>query len=237
LLLLPAALFPARADAVEVQWVGPNLGNWKTPANWSGGFVPDAMFGEVAAINNHTTVVIDGAPPLPPDIAGLVLGGLSGQSGGLRIENGGSLRCVPAISQDRELLVGFAGEGSVTILGGGELEGTSLHLGGSTASALTLGDSSGLTAQLRINSAALNRTTTVVGPNVDFTIGHTVTFGGASTLVADIRDPVLHSPIKSAGPRGSTACCGRASTASRRHPARSRSSSSPASTATRWPTA
>ena len=193
-LLLPVALCPTAAHAVDNHYVGPNLGNWTTAPNWSATFVPDAGFDEAATINNHNLVLLSSAAP---DVGGVKMAQAAGQGGGLLINSNGSLRAVATPSETGALTIGGAGLGSLTIFVGGTLIGRSLSLGGDAGSAISLADS----ARLLVSPGAANlqRTTTIIGPNVDFSAAGGLTLGGSSTLIADIRHNALHSPIKSAG--------------------------------------
>lgn len=132
---------------------------------------------------------------------GLVLGLAAADIGRLRIANGGSLTTVPFPgSSSGAITVGQAGQGKLTILGGGSLAGPSLALGGATASFISLGDNSGLTATLNVSgTASLTRTTTVHGPLVNFSASGNLTLSSASTLIAEITNAATHSPLKSAG--------------------------------------
>ena len=102
-------------------------------------------------------------PPLEPplDANGLLLGQLATDTGGLRITNGGSLTTAAFLGgANGAMTIGQAGQGNLTILGGGSLTGPSLSLGGLVGSSILLGDTSGLTATLSTTGAAtLNRTT------------------------------------------------------------------------------
>jgi hypothetical protein len=193
-LVLPALLYPSRAEAVDSQYQGPDLGNWNVDANWSTGFVPDAAFDEVGAINNHANVFVNSA--IPMQAGGVKLGQAAGQSGGLRIQHTGVLRCVATQTETGAIIVGGAGHGGLTIHGG-TLTGRSLSLGGAAGSAVTLADS----ARLLISPGAadLQRITTIIGPGMDFSAAGGLTLGGTSTLIGDIRNSALHSPIKTAG--------------------------------------
>ena len=189
------------ADAVVIPWIGPNLGNWNTPANWQDGVVfglPNGGNDEAAGINNNTTAVL--SAPASTTVGGVLLGQTAGTTGGLRITNGGSLTSAAAFVETGGITVGGAGQGNLTILGGGSLSGTSLVLGGTAASSLLLGDTSGLTATLSASgNATLNRTTQITGRFVNFNVGGNLTMSSTSSLVGQINHASLFSPIKSAG--------------------------------------
>ena len=163
----------------------------------------DVGFNEAAAINNNTTAVLSAAAMsngTPVSVGGVKLGQVAANIGGLRIANGGSLTNVAGLSETGAIAVGVAGQGNLTVLGGGSVSGTSLSLAGVPASSITLGDNSGLTASLSTTGAAtLGRTTTVHGKFVNFSIGGSLTLSGTSTLIAEINDAATHSPLKSTG--------------------------------------
>ncbi len=188
-------------QATIVPWVGPDLGNWNTPANWQDGAVfglPNAAADEAAAINNNTTAVLSATAGT--NVAGLILGQTAGTTGGLRITNGGNLTSVAGVAESGALTVGGAGQGNLTILGGGSLSGTVITLGGGTGSSLLLGDASGLTTTFSTSgNATLNRTTQVTGRFVNFNVGGNLTLSAASTLVGQINHNSLFSPLKSTG--------------------------------------
>src|SRR5215212_993520 len=77
------------AQAATNLWLGANLANYSTDANWSVGFVP--ANDEIATINNNTTAVLSAAAP---NASGLLLGQTATDVGGLRINSGGSLTTV-----------------------------------------------------------------------------------------------------------------------------------------------
>jgi hypothetical protein len=203
-----ALLAPCQvARAVNNMWIGPNLGNWNVSANWSVGVAPDRRFNEAAVIDNFTTAVLS-APAssdgVDVNVAGLKLGLATGSFGGLRITNGGNLPNVASVignpMETGAIAIGVAGHGDLVVLGGGAISGASLSLAGAAGSSMTLGDASGLAATVAVSGAAdLLRTTTLIGPNVNFGAAGTLTFTSASTLIADIRHPTIHSPLKASG--------------------------------------
>ena len=186
------------AQAINNNWIGPNLGNYTTDANWSVGATPSSCCDEIATVNNNTTAQLSS---VAPEANGLLLGQAAADIGGLRITNGGSLTTVAfSGGSNGALTIGQSGQGNLTILGGGSLSGTSLSLAGTTASSMTLGDNSGLTAALTVSGAAsLARTTTVRGKFVNFSTTGNLTLTSASTLIAEITDAAIHSPLKSSG--------------------------------------
>ena len=73
------------AFAADVAWTGPDLGNFFTAGNWTGGLQPDgATFNEAGVINNNTTAVVSSGGS--PDPGGVKLGQAAGNIGGLRIQ-------------------------------------------------------------------------------------------------------------------------------------------------------
>jgi hypothetical protein len=179
------------------------LGSWNVGVNWSATFAPDASFDETAVIDNHTTVILDAhttSNDISVNVGGLKVGTTAGSGGALRIHNNGILPNVPGSTATGAIAVGVAGQGNLIVLGGGTISGTSLSLGGSSGSSIQLGDASGLTATLSVDGPAdLARTTTVVGPDVDFDALGDLTLGSANTLIGEIRHPTIHSPLKSQG--------------------------------------
>lgn len=196
------------ASAYNVNWTGPDLGDWNTNANWttpSGShFVPDQGFppGEAAAFDNNTTARL--AAPALFHVGGIKLGLTSGNFGGLRVDSGGNVTSrIPdsgATEENGAIQVGVGGQGILTVLGGGTVSGTSLTLAGASNSMLTLGGTTASTAALSLSGAAnLQRITTVIGPNVNFNAAGNLSLANTSTLVADIRNATNHSALKTDG--------------------------------------
>jgi hypothetical protein len=199
-LLLLALLVPCPvARAVDNTWFGPNFGSWNVDANWSNGFAPDALLNEAGVVNNFTTVELSAharSGDFDVNVAGVRLGSTAGSVGGLRIISGGNLPCVPAAGESGAIAVGIAGQGVLTVVGNGMISGPSLTLGGASGSSIALADTASLTVT---GTAALQRTTTITGPTVNFSAGDDVTLGSASLLIGEILHASLHSPLKSAG--------------------------------------
>jgi hypothetical protein len=202
-LMLLALLAPGRlARAVDNAWIGPELGSWNVGGNWSTTFAPDAAFNEAGVISNFTTAVLSAHtksgdfPGSDVNVAGVRLGSTAGSVGGLRIISGGNLPCVPAAGESGAIAVGIAGQGVLTVVGNGMISGPSLTLGGASGSSIALADTASLTVT---GTAALQRTTTITGPTVNFSAGDDVTLGSASLLIGEILHASLHSPLKSAG--------------------------------------
>jgi len=195
----------------DVLWGGSNNGDWWQDSNWPGdpgGLEPLADFGEQALINNGTTAVVSRAAntSIDPDEGnpgGVKLGTGAGTSGGLRIASGGTLT-VEAGEYDDGILItttdgfvdaGQAGTGTLTVQGGGTLNSVGLRSGGDVASSITLGGTTGLTANISTGLAVLARTTRVVGPNVNFSAANGIQLSDDHTLVAQITSQSSHSPL------------------------------------------
>jgi hypothetical protein len=187
--------------------IGPNLGNWNVAANWqlagsNSHFVPDASFNEAALINNGATVVVNA--PADNDVGGVKIG-VSGlapegdpETGGLLLNSFGVLRAVvsPDGSETGAITIGAgAGTGSL-MLASGMLFGTSLSLGGSNASNISLSGAASLTIS---GAASLQRTTTITGPSVNFSAGGDLSLSGTSVLVQHILSVTSHSPLVTHG--------------------------------------
>ena len=213
-LVLLSGSLTAPILAVDVAWVPTGSVGWYAGAgsggestNWNGSngmFIPSKNFNEVAVINNGGTafvnVVATGANNLPFP-GGLFLGQGGAQSGNVEIRMGGSLSveaCSNTAVCNGGITVGGSGTGMLLVEPGGTLNGQSLTVGGNTASKLTLGAATAGTTTLGIaGNATLNRTTQIIGPNVNFSAGGNVTLGPTSTLIAGITSATSHSPIKS----------------------------------------
>lgn len=207
-LVLLALTAAANSRALNVTWQGTEGGNWATEANWmnpgSGG-LPLGDFAEVAVLNNNATAIVNSAITANGP-GGIVLGTAAGDIGKLTIQNGGSLTSKIGSSgietSNGQLNVGLAGKGQLTVRGGGTLSAVQIisagQISGGTESTITLGDTSGLTANITATAGAtLNRTTRVVGPNVNFTSSGPLSLTSTGTLIADIRHATNHSALKS----------------------------------------
>jgi hypothetical protein len=192
------------ARAVDVLYQGPDSGSWNVTANWNSVAPPDVAFNEAGVIQNGATVILNehtksspsGFPPLfDVNIGGLRLGSAAATTGRLRVVGGGILEAVPFAGggETGAIAVGGAGQGNLTILGNGIVSGTSLSLGGSTSSSITISDTARLTVR---GTANLERTTTISGPSVTFSAGGDLTLGSSSTLIADIRSNTAHSALR-----------------------------------------
>ncbi len=192
---------PPIAGAATTDWTlaGPATGDWNTPANWSGGAVPDVNTQDFAVINNGGTAIVNTA--IVPQAGGVSLGTNANESGTLQINSGGSLIVVddgPTFPADGSVRIGQGGTGTLLVAPGGTLNSASLTLGGANAnSSLTVGGTTAGTATITTGPVALNRTTRIIGPNVAFNSSSTVTFQDTSTLVAQITG-ATHSVIKAA---------------------------------------
>ncbi len=108
------------AEAVSILWQGVDLADYNVASNWSSLDPPNSCCDEVGTINNNTTAVL--SAPAAHDSNGLVLGQAAADIGGLKIANGGSLTTVAfSGGSNGAITVGQAGQGKLTILGGGSL--------------------------------------------------------------------------------------------------------------------
>jgi hypothetical protein len=183
LLSLVLLVTPNSTRATDSPYVGPNNGNWNVPANWQFGALPDEAVNEAGVVNNNTTVVVNSAIGVNP--AGVRLGTTAGNSGGLRVETSGILNNVQSSvgNESGAISVGTGGTGNLTMLGNGQLSGTSLSLGGGAGSSITMSDTSSISISGAVN---LQRTTTLNGPGISFTGTGNLTLGGTSILVSGI---------------------------------------------------
>jgi len=155
--------------------------DWNLQSSWIDpvslqNFIPgDNYPDEVPGINNGGTAFLSSAALFP--VGGVIVAETGGSSGRLEIRNGGSLNVVPATAPaaNGSVIVGQSGTGVLSLLGNGALNATSLTVGGGTGSAL---EASG-TAKIAISgNANLARNTRLVGPNVDFDVGGTLSVSG-----------------------------------------------------------
>lgn len=201
-ILVAIALSVANSSAMGqmgVDWIG-TVGDFNDGANWDSGFPPASFIGEFGEINNGgTAFVIDQPSASNPGPGGLTLGEDANESGGLEIRSGGRLEVLTdeVAMVVGNLVVGLNGEGHMTVLRGGELAvANNLSSGGNAASRIILGETGGSgTAAVTVEGASnLNRTTRVVGPNVDFTTG-SLRFGEEHVLIPEITG-MTHSALK-----------------------------------------
>src|SRR5688500_14985806 len=121
--LLAALVASPTARALDRLYTGPNGGNWAVPGNWFESFTPDAFFGEQAVINNGATVIVNTNRSGPNENTGGILLGVSGSTGGVTIESGGSLTARVSdfdgenVQTAGVLEIGRAGRGYVTVQG------------------------------------------------------------------------------------------------------------------------
>lgn len=198
----PAMAQPPVPGAATTDWNNASVpgnattNNWSSSGNWTAG-VPDINSHDFAVINNGGYAYINSA--ISQQVGGVSLGTNAGQSGTLDILSGGSLTLVDAniAVEDGSMRIGQAGTGTLFVRPGGTLNSLSLTLGAaSTTSSLTLGGTTAGTTTVTTGDVALNRTTRVTGPNVNFSSTGAVTFGATSNLIAEITG-ASHSPFKS----------------------------------------
>lgn len=205
---LMAPLASAQVAGIVDYWQQPT-GNWNSAANWSLGTVPNlatddfAVIGGVngpAGLSTGSAIVNSGGLP---SIGGLVLGLAAANSGTLQVASGGDLTVADTdFDGNGNITIGSAGAGVLSIDRGGSLTGLQFTLGGTTASSLTMGGVSGSgTANLNVANATLNRTTRIIGPNVNFTSAGTTELTGTSNLIAQITGAAVaggtsHSALK-----------------------------------------
>ena len=154
-------------------WIA-ETGSYNDANNWEGGFVPDILLSENAAIVNGGTAFVDDTPIEP---ANLYLGRTAFNGiGSLEIRNGGKLFVGDGIigglvQVGRSQFDAATGVGHLTVLRGGELETETLTSGGDSSSSIVLGQAAGSgTAKVTIlGTSTLGRNTRIVGPNVEFT--------------------------------------------------------------------
>ncbi|TWT35282.1 hypothetical protein KOR34_01700 [Posidoniimonas corsicana] len=222
LLLLQLALAAFALPAAESRGQGPGTPSYWLPADgvyndanenaWSVGFVPDVGFDEAAVIttnDNAQTPVARINSNLNTQPAAVYLGELAGESGTLRIENGGSLSIgfIDGNSALGGVNVGLGGVGYLDVAPGASLEGGYLTMGGEGGSVATFGGAgAGVTSVMLTVSGGndagefgttvgAGNTLRVVGPNVDYrTLSFTMAGGG--TLAAGITGGT-HSAVKS----------------------------------------
>ncbi|MEN1678289.1 MAG: hypothetical protein AAGJ46_01755 [Planctomycetota bacterium] len=216
ILLVVALSLAGRADAANQFWQPVGLGDWYAStgsagesSNWDNGlgemFIPTAEFDEIGTINNGGGAFVDIMPSgvgAEPNPGGVLLGEGAADSGSLEVRSGGSLTAVPWSSDGSNggIVIGASGLGVASVARGGLLAGQTLSVGGAQGSSLTLGaGASGMASVQIVGNATLNRTTRVIGPDVDFLAGGNVVLGGQSTLIAEINSASSHSPIGASG--------------------------------------
>jgi hypothetical protein len=177
-------------------------GNWNDPSNWANGTIPDAANEDFAIVGGltGTSGIATGTATISTAIAntpgGIALGYAGGNSGTLQISSGGSITTIDTpFDGNGNVYVGVSGVGTLNIDRGGTLNAVAINEGGAATSALKLGGTTGSgTATVVLSEGAnLARTTTVVGPNVDFTATNLNFVGG--TLVEQLTT-TSHSALK-----------------------------------------
>jgi hypothetical protein len=206
--VLLASAANAQVAGIVNYWQQPT-GNWSTPGNWSTGAVPNAAAEDFAVIGgvNTTLGVSTGSAVVNsnslPTIGGLALGLAAANSGTLQIASGGTLNVVDTdFDGNGNITVGVAGTGILSVDRGGSLSGLQFSLGGAAASSLTLGSVAGAgSATVNVQNAILNRTTRVIGPNVNFNAAETLELQGSSNFISQITGAAVaggtsHSALK-----------------------------------------
>jgi hypothetical protein len=159
--------------------------NYDEAENWSVNAIPEALFEEVALIDNGDAVFLETSTRDP--------GGLNVDTGSLEVRSGGTLNVVAADTATGSITVGTAGV--LTVRGGGTLSGLSLSANGS----LVMGQTGAGTATVTVSGPAnLNGTTLVVGPDVAFQADG-IGFGASHVLRPEITDPTTHSALSTTG--------------------------------------
>ncbi len=168
--------------------------DWNVDGNWNQGGVPQAdPYEEEGIIENGDTVFLSTSTIDP---AGIVLGRTAATFGGLEIRSGGTIHVVDSSgTPNGTVSVGVAGSGSLAIQPGGTMTAQFLNVNG--PSSLTIGGTGGVATLGVTNAANLNGTTHITGAGHSISTG-SVTFGGTSALVEDIRS-AIHSPVRAAG--------------------------------------
>jgi hypothetical protein len=192
---IASAILASSSFAADNIWTG-GAGslNWNVNGNWSQGGVPQAdPFEEEGVIENGATVFI-AAPVI--NAAGIRLGGTAATTGGLEVRSGGSISVVDSSgTPNGTVSVGVNGQGTLAVQPGGSLSAQILSVNGQ--SSLTVGGTGGVANLAVANGATLNGATRITGGGHTISTG-SVTLGGTSSLVADIRS-ASHSAIRSTG--------------------------------------
>ncbi|MEQ8211282.1 MAG: hypothetical protein RH917_15755 [Lacipirellulaceae bacterium] len=190
---------PAAVAQVDSVWIGSS----GVPLDWNGstwtptGTPPDVASDQIGVINNGGVAFLDSAASATA--GGLILGRFddpSGGTGALEIRSGGSLILQDNGTTNGNISVGTNAGGGIAgtldILPGGSLTADTL-IHQQAASNVNLGGTTAGTATLSLNSALVDGTLSLTGPNVNFTTNSYQMFG-ASTLRAVITG-ATHSAI------------------------------------------
>lgn len=185
----------ARVVAVDVLWTGAGgNNNWNTGGNWTGGFVPEAEFEEVAVINNGGTAFVNVGTT--PNAAGLVLGQLAGESGTVQILSGGALTLVDSTGAPTGTAnIGLAGIGTLDVRRGGTFTTTLLDV--NVGSTVLIGTDAGAGVASVVSTGGMftDGVTNVKGPGHTFTLAGNATFETNSVYIADIT-AATHTTLK-----------------------------------------
>ncbi len=210
------------SQAANQFWQNPGVADWYFTTNNNNGnnpnwsdqlpapnrFIPDFGLDEIGTINNGGTAFVQTMTPDPtgslaqPDPGGVLLGQGATNSGTLEIRSGGRLRVQPWISNgsNGNIVVGQAGTGVLSVARGGEISGRSITVGGAAGSLLTAGAGASGTAVVRsFGDMTLNRSTRIIGPNVNALADGDILFGPSSIYTAEITSQTSHSPLQAVG--------------------------------------
>jgi hypothetical protein len=205
----PAEAQPPVPGALVTTWNNATVpgtaatNNWTSASNWSGG-VPNVDNEDYGVINNGGVAYVNSTPSTTA--GGVSLGTNAGESGTLQILSGGNLTVADDVPggggfpADGAVRVGQVGTGTLVIQPGGTLKSDLLLLGGTDTSSITLGGTAAGATTINTGTVELNRTTRVIGPNVNFSATGPITLGGlaSSRLIAEITGP-NHSALKTTG--------------------------------------
>ena len=194
----------ANVVAIDAPWVPAGAANWNVGNNWGNTVVPNIPDDNRPVVNNGGTAQITTAVP---NVAGLVLGQNAGDTGTVELTGAaGDLTVVndPAATGGGVVTVGTLGTGTLRIAGGTGIAPTArpvltsveLSSGGNLLNVIELSDFARVATQVSF----LRGTTSVTGPNVDYSASTTLIMEPTHNLVANITSPTAHSPLKSAGP-------------------------------------
>ncbi len=219
LVLLSVAFFNApNLWAANQFWQDPGVDDWFFTNNGNGGnnpnwsdqlvppnqFIPDQSQDEIGTINNGGTAYVSIAPDgglAQPNPGGVLLGQGPTDSGNVEIRPGGLLDAQiwrnGVGPEGGDVVIGQNGTGVLTVERGGTLSGERIIVGGAEGSLLSAGaGNSGTATILSRGNMLLNRSTTIIGPNVNALAEEDIVFGPESIYTAVITDATNHSPLR-----------------------------------------